>query len=118
MKKKVLIADRCKFFRAELKKMLIELGHEVVAEVSTGSKVFLEYAATRPDLVILELIFPDKNGIEIATRIMGIESKTKIVICSGSGNERFIRKALFEGVSSYLVKPITKAHLEAELNNI
>ena len=57
MKKKVLIADRCKFFRAELKKMLIELGHEVVAEVSTGSKVFLEYAATRPDLVILELIF-------------------------------------------------------------
>ena len=110
MGKKILIADRSVFYRDFFKKKLIELGHNVVSEVSTGATILTEYINTSPDLVILDIFFPDISGLDILEKILSLDKNVKIIFCSHSRNENFIKKAFLGGAKAYLFKRNTGFH--------
>ena len=64
----VLIVDDAKFMRAVLTKIVVQSGHEVVAEASNGDEAIQQFQQAKPDLVLMDIVMPPgtkaKDGIE------------------------------------------------------
>jgi DNA-binding response OmpR family regulator len=70
-----------------------------------------------PDLIILDILMPDINGLRVCTKIRGF-SNIPILVLSAIGEPEMIAKALDAGADDYLVKPITKNLLLASVNKL
>ena len=59
----------------------------------------------RPDLIILDLVMPDMNGIEVLREFKKEFPGIPVVMCSAAGLEQVVALALRVGASGYIVKP-------------
>lgn len=105
----VLIADDASFMRAVLKRIILQSGHEVVAEASNGDEAINQYQQASPDLVLMDIVMPPgakaKDGIEALKHIMMANPTAKIVMCSSMGQQTLIAEALKSGAKDFVVKP-------------
>ena len=69
----------------------------------------------RPDLVLLDLIFPGTDGIELMKRIPEL-ADLPVIFISGYGNDETIAKALELGAADYIVKPFSPTELAARVH--
>ena len=67
-----------------------------------------------PDLVLLDIDLPKKNGYEVLASIKDYarEAHTYIAMCSGSSSYEDVRKAQFDGANAYLIKPTGVEEME------
>jgi DNA-binding NarL/FixJ family response regulator len=77
---------------------------EVVAEAADGAAALEAVRAERPDVVLVDIRLPDRNGIEVARGIAVQSPETKVVILSAYDDEDYVRAAIDAGVSGYLLK--------------
>ena len=104
-KAKILIIEDDKFLIKLYSDKLRRAGFEVVEAISADeglNKVFLE----KPDLVILDLILPQKSGFEILSEIK-LDSETKnipVVILTNLEQESDVKRGLELGAAAYLIK--------------
>ncbi len=108
MPKRVLIADDDVFFRTALKDILSNGGFEVVAEAVDGEEAVTLAKDNRPEIVILDIVMPKKDGLQAAEEITKLKLGTKIVMCSSMGYEKTIKKAVKSGACAFIVKPFEK----------
>ncbi len=104
--KKILIVEDEIFLSNLLKTTLEKEGFEVV-QVFSGKDVSKELLVEeRIDLILLDLILPDKNGFEILEEIKKdpLLSKIPVIVLSNLGQEEDILKAKKLGVKDYFVK--------------
>jgi two-component system KDP operon response regulator KdpE len=73
-------------------------------EAADGAGGLREFAAFKPDVVLLDLMLPDVSGVEICRSIRQT-SQTPIVVISALGDEKTKVRALDEGADDYLTKP-------------
>lgn len=91
---------------------------EVVGTAGSGSegeKVLLE---TTPDVVVIDLLMPDQDGIETIIRLKEQGYQGKYVMISQIENKEMIGKAYQAGVEYYIQKPINKIEVEAVLSKV
>jgi two-component system response regulator YcbB len=91
---------------------------EVVGTAGSGSegeKVLLE---TTPDVVVIDLLMPDQDGIETIIRLKERGFQGKYVMISQIENKEMIGKAYQAGVEFYIQKPINKIEVEAVLSKV
>lgn len=105
-KKRVLIADDTVFHRAVLKDLLVKGGFDVVGEAENGQQAIEKSKELRPDIVILDVVMPVKNGIEAAREISSMENAPKVVMCTSLGFEPIVEEAMRNGASAYVMKPL------------
>jgi len=108
-RRKVLIADDMSFFRSAIKEALTSGGFEVVAEACNGQEAIELTKKLQPEIVILDMVMPVKNGLEAAEVIMALPHSPRVVICSSLNDEGIIRDAREAGVDAYITKPFTSA---------
>ncbi len=89
------------------------LGHEV-RTAETGDEGLSAVALDRPDVIILDLGLPDRDGMEVCTRIRGW-TDTPIVVLSADGSEDRKVEALDGGADDYMTKPFGMRELDARL---
>lgn len=77
---------------------------EVVGEAANGRDAVQGVARSRPDVVILDVIMPELNGIEAARQILSDNSAVKIIILSMNSNSEHIFRAFEAGARGYLLK--------------
>lgn len=107
---RILIADDESIIRLDLKKILENMGHNVVAEVNNGKKAF-ELAKTIPiDLAILDIKMPEMDGLDAAKLIMN-ESICPVLLLTAYSQQDLIDRAKDAGVFAYLIKPFKSADL-------
>jgi DNA-binding response OmpR family regulator len=70
------------------------------------------------DLILLDLYFPDGNGIEFCKQIRRFDQKTPIIFCSGEAREAERRKAIEAGGQDFLVKPVDYTKLLSSLSGL
>jgi two-component system chemotaxis response regulator CheY len=70
MSKRVLIADDAAFMREMLRDILSDGDYEVVAEAAAGTEAVEMFAEHTPDLVTLDIVMPNKNGIDALREIL------------------------------------------------
>lgn len=84
---------------------------EVVAEASTGEECMQLFKKHIPDVCVLDIGMPDKNGIEIAHTIREHDTDTKILILSMHINNQILSDALEADINGYLLKSTDKADI-------
>ena len=91
------------------------LGREIfgagfeLATAKTGKEAVDKFPTVKPDLILLDLLLPDLNGLEVLRQIRRMEGgpETKVVVLSNLSSERDIEDAKRLGVTNYLVKANT-----------
>jgi CheY-like chemotaxis protein len=84
-----------------------------VSSAATGLEALAQVEKFRPDLVLLDIMMPEMDGLEVARRLKGDErhKDQKIVILSALSDAETKRKAMEAGVLEYWTKPISPDEL-------
>ena len=104
---RVLIADDARFMRSIVGKIVESTGCKIVGEAENGAEAVEKYIELQPDLVIMDVIMPEKTGIEALVEMKAINKDAKVVICSAMGQPHFINEATKNGAMDFLVKPVS-----------
>lgn len=107
---RIIIADNESIIRMDLKEMLEEDGHTVVAEASNGAKAVELVRIHRPDLVIMDIQMPEMDGIT-AAKIISNEKIAPVLLLTAFSQKDIVEKAKDSGVLAYLVKPVKETNL-------
>ncbi|MFX0006832.1 MAG: response regulator [Candidatus Hermodarchaeota archaeon] len=78
---------------------------EVIGEASNGVEAISLYKKLNPDLVTMDLVMPEKGGIEATEEILKINSKALIVVVSALGQEALVLEAAKKGAKDFIQKP-------------
>jgi two-component system response regulator YesN len=117
---KVLIVDDEEDTRIGLK-LLIDWEKQgfIVTDVATNGIEALElYQSVKPSLVITDIKMPVMDGLELASRIRGLNEEVKIIILSGYSDFALAKTAIKFGVNNYLLKPVDEMELITALEEI
>ena len=107
MATRILIVDDHAVVRDGTRQMLErEDDLVVVGEAGSGAEALELAAQLQPDLVLLDLALPDRNGIEVARLLRSIAPESKVVVLSAYTNETYVRTALESGAVGYLPKTV------------
>ena len=102
---RVMIVDGSLFMRKILRDLLEKEGYQVVGEAGDGGEAVARYQETRPDLTTLDIVMPDKTGIEALREIMAFDPAARVVMCSAVGQEPFTAAAAQAGAKAFILKP-------------
>ena len=107
---KIVIADDESIIRMDLREILEEAGHTVVAECINGQQALELVRKHKPDLAILDVKMPEMDGIT-AARLIYEENLAPVVLLTAFSQPEFVEKASEAGVHAYLVKPVQENNL-------
>ena len=109
----LLIVDNNHFLRTSLRQQFIAEGFENVFEVGSVTGLNAALKDANPDLILLDILMPDCNGVEIC-KSLRIDGFTKpIIMMIGKNAEFEIIEGLEAGASDYVTKPIRMSELLA-----
>lgn len=104
--RRVLIAEDEALIRLDLAEMLREEGYEVIGEAGDGQEAVEMAESLRPDLVIMDVKMPRRDGIDAASEIAG-KRIAPIVILTAFSQRELVERARDAGAMAYLVKPFS-----------
>jgi len=112
---KILLVEDDRVTRLKLKRWLLELNCEVI-EASNGNEGIDVYNDQRPDLVITDIIMPEKDGIQMLLELQREYSDINMFFISGVGEKEpgeYLPQVQDIGVLRTFAKPIDKGELLA-----
>jgi len=104
-KSKILVAEDDRFLSKIYATKLASEGYEVIV-AGEGEEAIRKIIAELPDLILLDLVMPKKNGFEVL-QVIKADAKTKnipVVILSNLGQEEDVKRGASLGAVDYLVK--------------
>lgn len=105
MNKTILIVDDAAFMRLMLRETLSAAGFNHILEAKTGLEAVAMYKANRPQVVILDIIMPGKDGFEALKEIKEYDPNAKIIICSSMEQEDIAVSSFDLGADDFIMKP-------------
>jgi len=118
--RKILIIDDEPYILLMLKKMLEKAGYEVDL-ASNGKEGMDLFEKDKADLVITDIIMPDKEGLEIILEMKKQRPDLKIIAISGGGRispESYLECATHFGASRVFQKPFKQKELVSAVNEL
>jgi len=105
MKTRILIVDDHKIFREGMISMLEKKPDiEIIGEAKNGREAIKLFQELLPDIVIMDIVMPDMNGVEATRHISGNQANAKIIGLSMHEDGRFAAEMLKAGASGFLLK--------------
>lgn len=114
---KVLIVDDSKFIRGRHREAVEEAGHEAL-ESASGAEALVRFREERPDVVMVDLLMPEMDGMVLVRGLLEIDTEAKIVIISSDRQAARRAEAEALGVREFLAKPGTPAQIAGALARI
>ena len=102
---RILIADDSDAIRLVLSDILSIGEHDVVGEAIDGSDAVEKFAEIKPDVMLLDLAMPKKDGLTVVKEVIGNDSSAKIILITASDNQKVIHDCLNAGAVAYVSKP-------------
>lgn len=107
----VLICDDSITARKKLRDCIISKGDFQVIEAPDGASAVSLYKEYKPDLVIMDIVMPKKDGTQATKEIIEFDEKAKIVILSSAGTKENLKKAITYGAADFIQKPWDDARI-------
>lgn len=114
---KILIADDSKLLRKQLREELEALDCEVI-ETENGKEAITESLSDRPDGVILDIVMPEINGIEVLRVIKELDDTIPVIMLSSAGTPEKLMEMLKLGALDFIQKPYTPEQIEKAIARI
>ena len=109
---KIVLADDHHVVRQGLRSLLeAEPDFSVVGETGDGVEAAQLAERLRPDVLVLDLMMPGLNGLEVTRQVSQRSPQTRVVILSMHANEAHVLEALRAGAAAYVLKESTSAEL-------
>ncbi|MEK6646142.1 MAG: response regulator [Candidatus Firestonebacteria bacterium] len=118
MAKKILLVDDSAFMRMMLKDILIKEKYTVVGEATDGKHAAGKYIELKPDLVTMDMIMPEMNGIDAVKEIKKNDPNAKVIMVSAMGQQSLVDEAIQAGALGFIVKPFQAQQVIETVKNI
>jgi DNA-binding NarL/FixJ family response regulator len=116
---RVLLADDHDLFRAGVRSLLEKLsGVEVVGEAGTGREALRLIQALAPDVVLMDILMPELNGLDATARVAAQSPNTRVIILSMNAAEEYVLQALRAGAAGYLLKSVSPGELDLAIRAV
>ena len=116
---RVILADNNVQDRESKKRLLNEQGIQVVYETGDGKKALENIKKLKPDVVVMDMILPGVDGLEILEECREFtEYKPLFIIATALRREGLIEQALAQGANYYMMKPLSATMLIKRIRQI
>ncbi len=102
---RVMIADDSEAVRLTLKDMVSIGKHELVAEAGDGVETIEKFTASKPDVLLLDVAMPRKDGLTVLKEIKKTYPNAKIIIITALEDMTMVQDCVAAGALAYIMKP-------------
>lgn len=113
----VLIADDSEFMR-DLLREILEENFQIVGEAENGVEAVELYDEHDPDLVMMDIVMPIRDGIEATGKITSEDPNAHVIMCTSMGQEDQMKRAVKAGAQGYITKPFQKPSVLEAINDV
>ncbi len=117
MPKRVLVVDDTQFMRKMLKDML-STKYEVIGEAENGKEGVEMVKEHKPDLVTMDVIMPEMDGLEALSKIKEMDEDQKVIMVTSVGQNEKVTEAMKKGAEGYIIKPFDEDGVLEEIENV
>ncbi len=110
-KTKILVCDDSSLIRKQLKDLLVTMDCEVF-EAANGRIVVEVFKEVKPDVVFMDIVMPEVDGLEALKNIKMYDKEAKVVMLSSVGTSAKLVQALKNGAMDFIQKPYTPEQIE------
>ena len=117
-KKCILAVDDTAFILSRITDALVK--HYDVVTVNSGVRALKYLSKNKPDLILLDIRMPLRDGFEILREIQTMEDRADIpvVMLTGMEDKRYVMESIKLGIRDYILKPFTPSDLLARVQRI
>ncbi|MBQ1871183.1 MAG: response regulator [Lachnospiraceae bacterium] len=115
---KILISDDSILARKQLKDVLTSAGYDNFVEAKDGKEAVSLYKKGDIDIVFLDIVMPQIDGIEAIKQIKAVDENANIVMVSSVGTQGQIKAAIEAGAKDFIQKPFVSNQILTVLDNI
>lgn len=108
---KVMVCDDSIFVRKKMKDILTLLGVNNIIEAENGQQAVDKYKSESPALVFMDIVMPEKDGVEALSEIIAFDGEARVVMASSAGTQKNLKDALMTGAYDFLQKPVEAADI-------
>ncbi|MES3038304.1 MAG: response regulator [Bdellovibrionota bacterium] len=113
-----IVVDDAPFLQELIKNIAIEAGGECVGLVGKGTEVNKSVQYTLPDLVFLDMVLPQKNGVDVLKELNEFFPTVKVIVISSLERDFIEKKLLGCSVDAIILKPFTKVELKQAISRV
>lgn len=113
----MLIADDSDFMRNLMREILRE-DHDVVGVATNGVEVVEMYRKMEPDLVMMDIAMPIRDGIEATAEIKEANAEANVIMCTTVGHEENMQEAERVGADGFITKPFQKSNVLEAIGDV
>ena len=115
----VMITDDHSMIREGLKNLLeLDGDIKVIAEAVDGEDCLQKLNVVKPDVLLLDINMPKKNGLEVLQSLKVAKSKIKVLVLTVHNEIEYLMKAIDIGVSGYILKDSESAELKKAIFSV
>ncbi len=118
MPKTLLVTDDAMIMREMIKDVARESGWTIVGEATNGQEAAERHAEYHPDVMTLDLVMPEYDGLHALRSIMAKSPDAKVLVVSALDQQQVLKEALELGASDFVVKPFDKDRMTKALESL
>lgn len=115
---RVLIVDDSSFIRSVLKGLIVKPPFELAGEAANGAEAVRLYGELKPDLVTMDIVMPELDGIEAVRRIRALDPEARIIMVSAMGQQGMVIDAIQAGARDFIIKPFQPVRVQEALKRV
>lgn len=113
--KRLLVVDDALIMRAIIKDIARSAGWEVAGEAANGRECLERYRALKPDLVTLDIVMPELDGVETLRALRQEDASARVVMVTAIDQKAKLSECIQLGAVDFVVKPFDKQRLASLL---
>ena len=114
---KIMVVDDSEFMRKVLRNILEAGGHKVI-EARSADDAFERYTHEGADVITMDIVMPDKDGIDAVRRLKQVNDRVKIIMISALGHQKTVMRSLEAGAVDFIIKPFTADDVLESVNAV
>ena len=111
MNNRLLIVDDALIMRLRIREVAISCGWHVVGEATNGKQAIEMFRELQPDLVTMDIVMPEMDGVDSLRAIRELNSKARICMISAINQRDKLIECIRLGAVDFIVKPFDKSRL-------
>lgn len=114
----IVIVDDNDMMRAILRGMLRGDEYEVIGEARNGVIAVDMAERLKPDIICLDVVMPEKNGLEALGEIKVARPETEVVMITSNADLETVQESILNGASGFIIKPFNAARILDTLEKV
>ncbi|MGZ4410436.1 MAG: response regulator [Gaiellaceae bacterium] len=116
---RVLIVDDHAVVRAGLRLLVdAEDDFEAVGEAGNARDAVFQARATKPDVILLDVVMPDQSGLDVLPTLLHEHPDTRVLVLSMQDDPQYVRQAFASGASGYVLKEAADTEVVAAIREV